>query len=441
MEQLIAMRVVYPVLARALPICLLALAVFALSPLFAFAEGWQADIPDAPTTPRRILAVDKAAQTFHIIERQSPPAVVASFPCTTGSLGGDKQIEGDKKTPEGVYFIERKVDSGLDRELYGGIAYTLNYPNPVDRLRGKTGYGIWIHSKGRAIVPMETQGCIALNLPDIGGIGHLLERGTPVAVAQQIVMDAGSVKAQQTRQADKAARLTQEWVRAWSSRSADMFALYDPIAYTRAQSESFAAFKAQKEQLFKKLPWIHTFATDMQTMAGPGYWVTWFNQYYRAPNLITEGVRRLYWTESAGGDLRIVGMEWQPAPLGLENRYMDEYVRPSLAAFVSDWRAAWEKGDLAAYMSAYDADARQGNRRGAAAIQDQKQGLWKVTRPAKVEFSEPDIQWTPEGLTVQMRQFYKDSSGYSDKGIKSLLVAPEGSGWAILREDWRAAAQ
>lgn len=49
--------------------------------------------------------------------------------------------------------MEYKIASGLDFKEYGGIAYTLNYPNPVDKLRGKTGHGIWIHSKGLGIEP------------------------------------------------------------------------------------------------------------------------------------------------------------------------------------------------------------------------------------------------------------------------------------------------
>ena len=40
--------------------------------------------------------------------------------------------------------MERKLSKGLNYKLYGDLAFTLNYPNPIDRLKGKTGRGIWI---------------------------------------------------------------------------------------------------------------------------------------------------------------------------------------------------------------------------------------------------------------------------------------------------------
>ena len=88
------------------------------------------------------MAVDKNRRAFLFFEKKSPLKLKYSFPCVTGQLAGDKQELNDLRTPEGIYFVEYKIASGLDFKEYGGIAYTLNYPNPVDRLRGKTGHGI-----------------------------------------------------------------------------------------------------------------------------------------------------------------------------------------------------------------------------------------------------------------------------------------------------------
>lgn len=90
------------------------------------------------------------------------------------------------KTPEGVYFVVRKRTEQLDFEEYGGEAYILDYPNPVDRLRGKTGSGIWVHSRGRAITPFESRGCVVLNLKDIAEVGPELKRGTPVLIGERV---------------------------------------------------------------------------------------------------------------------------------------------------------------------------------------------------------------------------------------------------------------
>ena len=56
----------------------------------------------------------------------------------------------------------------------------------MDRLRGKSGFGIWIHSKGRPIATQKTQGCIAIDLADIDRLAPRLKPGMPVLVAQRV---------------------------------------------------------------------------------------------------------------------------------------------------------------------------------------------------------------------------------------------------------------
>jgi len=277
------------------------------------ADNWQATLHDV-ALPLRVIAVDKSLQELHLFERHSPARLIRSYPCTTGQHSGDKQATGDLRTPEGVYFVGYKI-AGLDFKEYGGLAYTLNYPNPIDRLNGKTGHGIWIHSKGQPITPLDTRGCVAVSLPHIAELGPLLITGTPVVMAEHVAGTLASVRSPITARLLK--NKMQQWTKAWASRSPQMFTFYNPDAYTKAQPESFQAFKANKERLFKILPWIEIHNRDIYVLEGPDYWVTWTDQYYRASNLSTEGVRRLYWQRDDTGEFRIVGMEWEPRNLGM----------------------------------------------------------------------------------------------------------------------------
>ncbi len=293
--------------------------------------GWQALILGHAVTPPRVVAVDKSRQTLFVFERQSPLRVADQYACTTGQADGDKLVRGDLKTPEGIYFVSQKLSSGLDFTKYGNEAYTLNYPNPVDRLRKKTGYGIWIHGRGTPIVPKETQGCVALNNGDIAILGKNLPPGTPVALASAVSFNPVAPTQDRTLLATLEKR-TQAWAKAWSGRSKTMFDYYDPEAYSIAQGETFSAFRAQKERLFKQLPWIETRVQNVQAMQGPGYWVTWFQQDYRAPNLSAKGVRRLYWQRDARGEMRIVGMEWAPHLSGTLTASLGEAAIPAAEA-------------------------------------------------------------------------------------------------------------
>lgn len=403
----------------------------------ALAGGWNAAIGELPHLPPRFVAVDKSRQTLFLYRHSSPLEVSATYTCTTGQATGDKQVEGDLRTPEGVYFVEHRIDKGLDWDLYGGIAYTLNYPNPVDALRRKTGFGIWIHGRGHEITPRETQGCIALNMADIEVLGPGLERGLPVIVAQGV--NATGAQPEAERDAATArllAQRSQQWAAAWQARSDDFFDFYAPEQYTLSGSGRFNAFRQQKERLFRHLDWIQTIVRDVQALEGPGYWVTWFRQYYRAPNLTTEGIRRLYWLQDPQGAWRVAGMEWRPGAVGMKQEYMD-FVRGEGENFVSRWRTAWLNADMEKYMECYARDAVQGGRSGIADIRSQKAALWSQKKPRRVILDDINVSLHHDGLKLTMTQRYADSSGYSDEGVKTLVLRPEGESWRIVREDWR----
>ena len=93
-----------------------------------------------------------------------------SFFMTIGEQGPGKQLEGDKKTPLGIYQLLSRVPQDLLTDLYGTGALNINYPNPVDRRLGRTGFGIWFHgSPSNAYVryPFASDGCLVLSNDDM----------------------------------------------------------------------------------------------------------------------------------------------------------------------------------------------------------------------------------------------------------------------------------
>lgn len=294
----------------------------------AFSDNWQAPIYEYGA-PAHLVGVDKKRRTFNFFEKKSPFKLRYSYPCVTGQIPGDKQQINDLRTPEGIYFVEYKIANGLDFREYGGIAYTLNYPNPVDRLRGKTGHGIWIHSKGFELAP--TRGCVAIGLDNIAEVGPLLLPGTPVVLAEELknVSDADNGTLAALR------GMMNEWSAAWAAKSPRMFDFYDPDAYSRA-TENFTLFRQNKERLFKLLSFIKIFNREIHAIEGPGYWVTWSEQFYTASNLSTEGIRRLYWQKDDVGRFRIVGMEWTPRDVGMAAAFQTGTLVADAATTVTD---------------------------------------------------------------------------------------------------------
>ena len=410
-------------------------AVFiALASMDAAASGWEARLAGHPSLPQKFFAVDKDSQTFFLYSRKSPLRLIGSFPCTTGREPGDKSVEGDLRTPEGVYFIKGRLHRTLDWSLYGNLAYELNFPNPVDRIKGKTGYGIWVHGRGKKLVPRDTRGCVALNTPDLQAVGDDISPGLPVVISQSLDVAADEASSPEL---DHAVKRVYDWAEAWQRRSSDFFSFYDAKAYDKAQERSFEAFTRRKQMLFKRHDWIQVMVNDVRVLPGPDYLVTYFRQYYRTPTMVSEGVKRLYWQPGADGELRIVGREWIKTPRTLDAEYLKR-VASEVAPVIEGWRAAWERADLDGYAGSYAYGAEQGDRLGVAAIKDHKRHLWSVSPPEKVRLGKESFDFDPRGVRVTFTQTYTSAGGYEDRGVKELVLSPMGEGWKIVREDWRA---
>ncbi len=97
---------------------------------------------------------------------------------------GHKQVEGDGRTPEGEYLIDRR-NPNSDFHLSIGISY----PNARDvevarRLGRPPGGDIFIHGTPRPFIGQGdwTWGCIAVSNDEIEEIYAMVRDGTPIAI-------------------------------------------------------------------------------------------------------------------------------------------------------------------------------------------------------------------------------------------------------------------
>jgi murein L,D-transpeptidase YafK len=121
-----------------------------------------------------LLIIDLEQSTInHIIGNDQSTSLIRQHYIGSGKGGYGKQIEGDNKTPLGVYTITgKRPDSSLP-DLYGSGAMTLNYPNALDRHLGRTGYGIWIHGvphAQRSRAPRSSEGCVTMSNDHIASL-------------------------------------------------------------------------------------------------------------------------------------------------------------------------------------------------------------------------------------------------------------------------------
>ena len=140
---------------------------------------------------KHAIAVDASRSRLYLFENKPTGlTLIADYYISVGKSGIEKNIEGDLRTPLGVYFITSNLDPKSLKDFYGSGALPINYPNILDTKRGKTGKGIWLHGTPPGQFsrpPLATDGCVVLANPDLIKIIRTVEvRTTPVVIAKQL---------------------------------------------------------------------------------------------------------------------------------------------------------------------------------------------------------------------------------------------------------------
>ena len=130
------------------------------------------------------VVVKKGERKLYLI---SGKTVIKSYEIDLGRQPvGDKKYEGDGKTPEGVYFIDR---FNPNSRYY--LSVGISYPSAQDvaeaaMLGLRPGGDIFIHGlgpEGRALNKADwTAGCIAVKDEEIEEIFAMLQPGVPIFI-------------------------------------------------------------------------------------------------------------------------------------------------------------------------------------------------------------------------------------------------------------------
>lgn len=129
------------------------------------------------------LYVQKSARKLYLLHGTQ---VLKAYDIDLGRAPvGPKQVEGDGKTPEGGYFIDRRNPNSQYHLSLG-----ISYPNDTDRAFADAaakppGGDIFIHGRsGKSNGRTDwTVGCIAVKDREIEQIYAMVRDGTPIYIA------------------------------------------------------------------------------------------------------------------------------------------------------------------------------------------------------------------------------------------------------------------
>ena len=153
-----------------------------------FMPSGRVDLPPPPPLSGQIdrIVIEKSARRMQLFKDGKP---VRTYRVALGfAPDGDKDRQGDGKTPEGEFTIDRR-----NGESAFHLSLGLDYPHPEDRARAaKGGYSpggdIFIHGQPNALPEGFklrgdwTAGCIALTNTEMREVWAVTPIGTKVEV-------------------------------------------------------------------------------------------------------------------------------------------------------------------------------------------------------------------------------------------------------------------
>lgn len=257
-----------------------------------------------PEKQKYALVLDSSKSTLFVFENAGGTLrYVADYYVTIGKNGFEKLREGDKRTPLGVYHVTSKLPQDRLTDFYGSGAFPINYPNEWDMMRGRDGYGIWLHGTPRDTYsrpPRASDGCIVLTNDDLQTLERKLQLGsTPVVITDSLQWSTpDEIDALKTDLASAVER----WRRDWESRNSDVYLRHYAKSFS-AGGANLAQWSAQKRQVNSAKTWITVQLSDMSLLLYPGKQelaVATFEQDYSSSNLSNRMMKRQYWIKEDG---------------------------------------------------------------------------------------------------------------------------------------------
>jgi murein L,D-transpeptidase YafK len=275
------------------------------------------DKPPAGTIPRYLLqmqpgqhhaiVVDTKRSRLYVYENDQAnggrPKLVTDYYVTQGKLGADKLVEGDKKTPVGVYHVTANLPRQKLADLYGSGAFPINYPNEWDQRQGRKGSGIWLHgtpSDTFARPPKASDGCVVLTNLDLNAVAKNLQVGlTPVIISDSIEWLSHD---DWTKERNELNKSIDTWRVDWESKDTERYLKHYSKRF-KSTDQNYDQFSTHKKQVNAGKEWIKVKVDNLSLFRNPGkeeVVVVSFDQDYRSNNLSNVMKKRQYWLREDG---------------------------------------------------------------------------------------------------------------------------------------------
>lgn len=228
-----------------------------------------------------------------------------------GRAGYGKQVEGDLRTPVGIYHVTGwKGDESLP-ELYGTGALPLDYPNLWDRVKAKTGHGIWLHGVPRKTyvrAPRSSEGCVTLANEDLLWLKpYVLDTRAPVVLSDEV---RWVTQHEARAQRDAFLERIETWRAAWQARDTERYLDFYSEAFSTGGIDK-ARFSEHKRRVNAAKKFVKVGVSDVSLFRYPGepMVLAEFTLSYDSNDFQFIARKEQYWRQDADGQWRILREE------------------------------------------------------------------------------------------------------------------------------------
>lgn len=257
-----------------------------------------------------MILVDLPRARLYVLENDAGGIkLVRSHYASMGKNGWGKEVAGDHRTPVGLYRVTGWIDDRQLPDLYGAGAFPLDYPNFWDRIKNRTGSGIWLHGVPNSTdsrPPRSSEGCVTMANADLRALRPYIRQGrTPILLSDAVSWvepaEAAAVR-------DDLVERTDAWRKAWIAG--------DSGAYLAFYAEDFssdgmdrAAFAEHKRRISESRAFIDIEIDDLSLFRYPGSGdslvLAEFKQRYRSDTYELDSRKQLLWKRDDDGNWKI----------------------------------------------------------------------------------------------------------------------------------------
>ena len=260
-----------------------------------------------------VFLVDKTERKLLVYERDLETVrKIDEFPADIGKTMGPKVKANDFKTPEGIYFFQKKLTQPeIPFQTYGKMAFTTDYPNLFDRLQHKTGNGIWLHSIPESVpLTRGSRGCVVIRNDVLAKAEQYIKfKETPMIIYDKLTYIP---KSEHDEKRKVLSQWLENWRGSWASMNVESYMQNYHPAFTAPGFKNLAAWEKHKQSLKQKYQFMKISLSQPFMIIHKDQLIVKTLQKYESDLHVDYGVKTIH-ALKIGNEYKIIHEDWVKA--------------------------------------------------------------------------------------------------------------------------------